>query len=157
MAVNTRFVGVEKVLANLNREIKKIENRTQAGLTAAGLFVRGEAQERTPVDTGNLRNSAYTITPGGRTIRAGSVSFSGPQAEGLIAGHKTAIEAAAGIAAKLKGEMYAEIGFTAFYAVFVHEIQKTYNVGDWKYLERALFDNQAKILQIIKDKAKVRK
>jgi len=31
-----------------------------------------------------------------------------------------------------------EIGYTANYAVYVHEIAKRYKVGDWKYLETAL-------------------
>jgi hypothetical protein len=153
-------VDIDNVMKKLNVQIKAIRGRTQAGLTAAGQFVRAEAQKQCPVDTGNLRNSAYVVTPGGRTIGGGKggVSFTGEQAEALIAGHQSAIEAAAKVAEQfLEHEMYAEIGFTAFYAVFVHEIQKNYTVGDWKYLERALYDNQDRILKIIADRAKVRK
>lgn len=147
--------NVDQVMANLNKQIKKIEGRTQAGITAAGQFVRAEAQKRCPVDTGNLRNSAYVVTPGGRQI-GGGPKFTGEMAEGLIAGHASAIEEAARMAEELLGhEMYAEIGFTAAYAVFVHEIKKNYTVGDWKYLERALYDNQDRILHIISSRAKV--
>lgn len=133
--------NVDRVLGNLNREISGIANRTQAGLTAAALFVRGEAQKITPVDTGNLRSSAYTVSPGG--IVQGS-NAQAPAASKLT-----------GRVESIKPEIYAEIGFTAFYAVFVHEIKKNYTVGDWKFLERALFDNSNRIIKIIKDRAGV--
>jgi hypothetical protein len=159
MAVKTGISksNIDAVIANLNREIQGIAGRTQGGLTAAGLFVRAEAQKRCPVDVGNLKNSAYTVTPGGRTL-AGGVTFTGAQAEPLIASHKAAIETAARTGLSVgKSEMYAEIGFTAFYAVYVHEIDKNYTVGGWKYLERAIHENKAKILQTIRDRARVKK
>lgn len=52
--------GLEKVMSNLNREIGKIKGRTIAGLLAGGLIIQAEAQRRVPVDTGNLKGSAYT-------------------------------------------------------------------------------------------------
>ena len=58
---NQRAVeGMDDVMANLNREIAAIENRTSAGLLAAGLIVQGESQRRVPVEYGNLRGSAFT-------------------------------------------------------------------------------------------------
>ena len=109
--------GVDIVLKNLNKEIGNIEKRTDAGLNAAALFVRGEAQKKTPIDTGNLRNSAYTD--------------------------------------RLKHLSYV-IGYTAYYAPFVHEINKKYRAPgtSWKFLELALKENVRKILQIIASKAK---
>ena len=56
------IVGLDKVLQNLNNEIKGIENRSLAGLKAAGLKVQRNAQKRVPVDTGNLKGSASTYT-----------------------------------------------------------------------------------------------
>jgi hypothetical protein len=47
------------------------------------------------------------------------------------------------------------VGFGAFYAIFVHEIQKAYKKGDWKFLERAFDENRNKILKIIKDNTKI--
>lgn len=52
--------GLERVFANLNREVSKVKGRTVAGLLAGGLIIQAEAQRRTPVDTGNLKGSAYT-------------------------------------------------------------------------------------------------
>lgn len=49
----------------------------------------------------------------------------------------------------------AEVGFTADYAVFVHEIDKNYTVGGWKFLERAVTENQNEILEIIRRRAAV--
>ena len=44
---------------------------------------------------------------------------------------------------------FAEIYYTAAYAIFVHEIQKNYTVGEWKYLERAINENKQKIRKIL--------
>ncbi len=116
--IKLELLNTEKVLKNLNKEIKKIKGRSMAGLAAAALLVKGEAQKNTPVDTGNLKNSAYT---------------------------------------KLNKEReYAEVGYTAFYAPFVHEIDKNYIVGSWKFLAKALYDNTKRILTIISNRATIR-
>lgn len=47
-------------MGNLNREVGKIVGRTIAGLLAGGLIIQAEAQRRVPVDTGNLKGSAFT-------------------------------------------------------------------------------------------------
>lgn len=142
--------NVDRVLGNLNREISSIANRTQAGLTAAALFVRGEAQKITPVDTGNLRSSAYTVSPGGIVQGEDSIA----QQE-LLDRVVRSLERTVNRIVNTRGEMYSEIGFTASYAIFVHEIEKNYTVGDWKFLERALFDNHDKIIKIIEDRASI--
>ena len=49
----------------------------------------------------------------------------------------------------------AEIGFMASYAPFVHEINKSYTVGQWKFLETAIKENYQKILEIIRKRAKI--
>lgn len=49
----------------------------------------------------------------------------------------------------------AEVGFEADYAVWVHEIDKNYTVGGWKYLQRALDENGDEILQIIRKDASI--
>lgn len=54
--------GTRKVIGNLNAEIKKIENRSAKGLTVAALRLRRASQQKTPVDEGNLRASAFTET-----------------------------------------------------------------------------------------------
>ena len=113
------ITGMDQVLANLNKEIRKIENRSKAGIMESLLVVKGDALPITPIKTGNLRGSNYVIT------------FDTP-----------------------KGPA-GEIGYTANYAPFVHEIIKNYTVGAWKFLERALKMNYAKILEIIRRRAHV--
>ena len=116
-----RLTGTERVLANLNREILGIKGRTRAGVMKAALLVKNRSVKRTPVDTGNLRASAYV-----QEWRIGK----GPG---------------------------AEIGYTAAYAPYVHEIDKAYRKPgtSWKFLEKALRESRKEILEIIRESAKV--
>lgn len=52
-------IGDDNVIKNMNRAIKKIRGNTRLGVNAATEFVKGEAQEITPVDKGILINSAF--------------------------------------------------------------------------------------------------
>ena len=111
--------GVDAVLNNLNKEISGIKGRSIAGLLEAGLAIQGVAQKRAPLETGNLRGSAYT--------RRGMFN---PNT--------------------------VEIGFTAIYAAAVHEdMEATHTVGQAKYLESAVRDNETRVLDIIQRRAKV--
>jgi len=116
--VKVIVTGTDEVLANLNKEILGIQNRTRAGMREAALIVRRRSQELTPVDTGNLKSSHYTE------------AFDTPRGPG------------------------AEIGCTAAYAPFVHEIDKNYTVGQWKFLETALKEKGKEILEVIKKRAR---
>jgi hypothetical protein len=51
--------GLSKVLRNLNVQMAALGIKTKAGLMEAGLFVKSKAVPITPIDTGNLRGSAY--------------------------------------------------------------------------------------------------
>jgi len=115
--------GTDKVLRRLNKEIRGIRGRTKAGLMAAGLIVKRRSQIRTPVDTGNLINSAY-ITSTGTEIKPG-----------------------------------VEIGYTAAYAPYVHEIEKNYKKpgSSWKFLEKALQESEKDILKVIGGYARIKK
>lgn len=52
--------GLADVMTNLNAAIKDIENRTHEGIVAAGVFVKGESQEITPVEFGILNSSTFS-------------------------------------------------------------------------------------------------
>jgi hypothetical protein len=54
--------NIDIVIKNLGKKISKIENGSIKGLTIAALRIRRAAQQKTPVDEGNLRASAYTET-----------------------------------------------------------------------------------------------
>lgn len=55
-----KIKGLNKVLGNLNKEIGKIKDATDAGLLAGALHIQRDAQKRVPIEYGNLRASAYT-------------------------------------------------------------------------------------------------
>ena len=61
-----KWKGLDKVLRNLNAMTGKIHGKTRKGMTIVTLKIRRDAQILTPVDTGNLRASAYTIVGGGK-------------------------------------------------------------------------------------------
>jgi len=129
---SVNITGLDQVLANLNKEVRKIQDRTKAGLWEALLKVKYDVLPLTPIKHGHLRGSCYTIPgPAGKQV----------------AEHPEPIKTSSGIA--------GEIGFTATYAPFVHEIDKHYTVGAWKFLERALKMNYDKILDIIRRRAHV--
>ena len=136
--MSLNLTGLDKVLQNLNREVKAIENRTQKGLMTAGLLVKREAQLKTPVDIGNLKASAYVD----------------PIHDSM-------------------GRLGVEIGYTAFYAPFVHEASgklkglprpRPHKGRFWdpqgraepQFLRNALYQNADKILSIIAEDAKIR-
>lgn len=120
MARRVYVTGLNKVLANLNREIKKIEGRTKAGLWQAALIIQRRSMQLTPVDENNLRPSAYAH------------AYDTPSGPG------------------------AEIGYTASYAVFVHEVQATHKPPtQWKFLETAIKEKEKDALEAIRSKAKV--
>lgn len=152
-------IDVDNVLKKLGREIKKIEKRTDKGLTLAALHVKGTAQEFTPIDEGNLRASAYVISPdkkvafkGGRFESKKSKADTGK----LLNDHEVEM-----ISSKAESQRWPEsaiIGYSAYYAVFVHEIDNNYKAPgvSWMYLARALKQERRMILKIIKDRAKIK-
>ena len=162
MAVEvTELIGIDKVLLNLNKEIKKIEGRTIQGLSLAALHVKGKAQESTPVDHGNLRASAFVITPAGKTAGPKGGKFrhrkSGSARRVDLA--KMSRDHSGEIKENQKEAQDSEsaiVGYSAYYALFVHEIDKFYTVGAWKFLEWALRSQKGMILKIIKDRVKIK-
>jgi len=56
------LTGTREVLANLNKQVLGIKNRTRAGVRAAAMTVKARSQELTPHDTGTLVGSAHVRT-----------------------------------------------------------------------------------------------
>ena len=126
--------GLANVLSNLRAQTYIIPGQVNRGLYKAGLFLQAKSQKLVPVNTGNLKASAFT------RLAAGRVS----------------------------------VGYTAGYAVFVHEAVKMklkgkprpnnkgkfwdpQGKGQAKFLE-APFRNEANrrsIIQIVKRAARV--
>lgn len=137
--------GFDKVLKNLQTEITRIEGATLGGILAAVAEVRTDMDTTPPlipVDTGNLRAS-WTVKP--------------------VQLHK------------VKGAIF---GFFANYALWVHEMvgadftstRTRYGPGKGKkreytpregagakFFETALIRNAPRILEIIRNRAKIKK
>ena len=110
-----RITGLKKVQAALSMEIRKIENRSSRSLEISGLKIRADAQRLCPVDSGNLRSSAFNTK-----IKTGSFK-----------------------------QKFVAVGFNANYAVYVHEIDKDYTVGQWKFLQTAIKMNHKTVINNI--------
>jgi hypothetical protein len=178
-----KIIGLDKVLKNLNKELKKLEERSQKGVTKAALFLRARSQEKVPVVTGNLKNSAFVTWPGGADNT--SPSFKGPEAEDMTEQHSASVGMSR-IRTKQGDQPKAEVGYSALYAVVVHEnprAGKTGGIspqgkkytsgltekgnkserivfadsGEWKFLETPLKEHVRDIFNIIKGEAKIKK
>jgi hypothetical protein len=60
MSTGMRLEGLGEHLNKLNQEIKNKKIATKTGLIKAGLFIQRESQKECPIDTANMKNSAYT-------------------------------------------------------------------------------------------------
>lgn len=166
--------GLDKVLANLNKEIAKLKGNVQKGLTLAMLEIKGRSMEKTPVDVGNLRASHYLVSGmgGGEAPASGGFNTAEPGGARVASEHPGHV-AEALAHARRKQSPFAEIGCTAFYAVYVHENvemkwrgkprKKPHKGLYWdpqgeataKFLEIAIREGVNKILSTIKRFAKL--
>lgn len=149
--------GLSTVLANLNREIKKIELHTKEGLTEAALVVKADAVRNAPIDLGNLRGSGFimvTDSPPDNSVP----QFTGDGAGRLAASHTAALGQARSIVGKKKNGFVGIVGFSAYYATFVHEMPSYYNFnsGGNKFLQKALMKNQKRVQQILYKHARIK-
>ena len=130
---------MDKVLKNLNREIGRIEGRTRAGLFAAGLKVQRESQKRVPVETGNLKGSAFTR----KALADPDTVEIGYEAEYALHVHENMEQ-------KLKGiprpPRHGRRGIGVYWGPD----------GRPKYLESAVRDLQGEIVDTVRDHAKVK-
>jgi len=146
--------GLTKVLDNLNSKIDAIPFKLKKGLIKAGLLIQREAQKIVPVDTGNLRASAFVAwDTGGRGI---SPSFSDDNRDRakLRMQHADAIQEAQHEAKT--AEPTVVVGFSAHYAIIQHENYpiKRNPEKEWKYLESAIKRNESRILDEIRSTVK---
>lgn len=183
MALRTKqfypIQGMEKVLKNLNRQVAKIQGATLGGLVQGGFLVQRDAQKLCPVDFGNLRASAYTMWTTKRFAEDVSQRFmrlvgggsEGFPVESIFKRGRTEVirrvegdygqileDAKAEVdSAAAKGIMAVQVGFTAYYAIYVHEdAEAKHPVGQYRFLLASLEQNQGRILQIVANKARIR-
>ncbi len=121
-------LALDEVLADFAAAVKEIEGDAQKGLSLWGLEVKGASMQEAPVDTGNLKNSAYMVSgkggfqsldggAGWKTTRKGKPD---PGMEKVAREHSSHVEEAK---ARVDNENipFIELGYTAYYAEAVHE------------------------------------
>jgi len=152
-----RVKGLRKVTRALRNKIKKIEGEiSRVGMKRAGKFVMKKSKQLTPVDTGNLRESAFVIFGGdGKNsgiIATNDFDTTKPEGLGVAAEHESIIFEETIEKAKTP---FAKIGHTAFYALKEHEaVGEQHKIGVAKFLEKAFFGSQKDILKILKGSVK---
>jgi hypothetical protein len=129
--------GVDKVLANLNKEIGKIEGRSKAGLLKAGLELQAESIKEAPVMDGFLRNSCYIASD----IKSrGMVVYVGYHAVYAARTHEN-----------------PRSGKTGGVSPSGYRYKKWAKVGKWKFLEDPLKRLASRMLGIIRKSARIRR
>lgn len=139
--------GLDNVLRALNKEIKEIENRSVIGMGKAVMMIRREMDEKPPLvpigpDAGqveSLKKEGIYRQVGTGNLRASwfSYPFNLPIGPAVI------------------------FGFSANYAVFVHEmigknIRWSRPGAGPKFLQSAIRLNKDRILGIIRDEARIK-
>lgn len=133
--------GINKLMRDANAKIKLMGEATTKGLIESAILVRRDMDKtspKVPVDTRNLDASFFIVSS------AGNVVGKSDEAKSLISGGKAKVA----------------LGFSANYAVVVHEDTETKK--NWnrpgsgpKFLEAALFRNKEEILKTIAKSIKV--
>lgn len=162
MAANAGHItltGIEKVMNNLNKELVAMRGKTFQGLIKAAILVRRDMEKgspKTPVDTSNLRHSFFITTV---NTSLSTPSFKGDDAGKMASEHNNTIAEAQGITKTEKSPVLI-MGYSAYYAVYVHEminpIVKWNREGSGpKWFELSLEKNMIEMLRIIAKNCKI--
>ncbi len=155
------------ILMELDKEIKNLKKANAKGLVHAAYHIRRETESvypATPVDLGNLRASWFTVSSYGG-IEPDPLGLSGTfknrigkkmqfKASELKAQHKAIVGAAQAEARSKRGEPLVIFGYTANYALYVHEgigfefTERTPPAG-YQWLQRAMERNKKEIVKIV--------
>lgn len=146
-----------------------MKSRTHTGMINAVIVLNRAAEPGTPIDTGNLRSSWFTVSykGGGNLVKAPQgESFEGPQAADMQSRHSAAITSFENLARGVGSDSTPVLifGYSANYAAFVHEM-----VGvNWKrkkdgvvlarerWLYKAIQDKKAEMLEEIRKHARIK-
>lgn len=156
--------GLDDVMKRINEEVNKIRGASLRGIVDAGFKIRTEAQKKCPVVTGNLRASAF-VSWGSRGVAENSSvggtfkevpGRTGEAAKRESERQQTLADSKARVAGATD-QAVVEIGFSAVYATRIHELPQAgktgkpgaSTVGEWKFLESALKENESEILNIV--------
>lgn len=153
-----RVQGLDDVLEKLNAFIDDVPLKTKKGLIEATLFIRREAQKRTPIDLGNLRASADTVWKGKSGSSKPVFKDKGAKKEAMkMSGDHAQVTAEMKGLVQMSDDFWSPFVidfFSAYYALYVHEdLTKRHPVGEAMFLRRAMVQNYDAILAIVKREA----
>lgn len=136
MTTGIRIEGLDQAVDRLNKEVSRIKGKAQAGLWEAGLKIMASAQRklRASVVTGNLRASGY--------VRS-NAAMERPMPEKLGLENEP-------VPSDSLPAIGVELGFTANYALYVHEDMEGRSP---KFLEQTILENESNIVAIVKKRA----
>lgn len=136
---------VKQVLAALSSDNKQLMKAYHRGLAKSAVLVLKDAKRRCPVETGILRSSGYAAWPTGGKNVGDDIEFSNARgtSEELTAHHGEITAEALERAAE---GLTIVVGFSAPYAVFVHErTELNHPRGEAKFLENAVITNRGEV------------
>jgi hypothetical protein len=155
MATGIRITGLETLQKKLTQDlVKDATQMTYKGLVRAGMAIVRDAVPGAPIETGNLRQSAYVIGHSPADNMDVKREAKGNPARGpeeVAAVQQEFVIAKAYVASwKAYGVL---IGFAASYAGYVHEGDPTYNWhnGGPQYLHNAVMMNYDNIIRLCKE------
>lgn len=129
-------VTIDEAIEHIGLEIGKVKTLAQAGLLEAALKIMNRSMKLVPVLFGNLRASAYVRT---------AQDLTRPDPANLVDKDNEAIPS------DELGEIGVELGYSANYALYVHEnLEAHHDDGEAKFLESVIIENQQEIIEIIK-------
>lgn len=186
MTVRIEVTGLDKVMKGFEKALKKVDGGSRTGMAKALLICRRDAQIMTPVDTGNLVNSCFTVVAGGIKTHTADVTFGrspnfkalrakvkGEKRKRAYGGHGLGITLKADHDINVeeakkqgrRGMIVGTIGYTAYYALEVHERTKRKNrkkvtfrkpKAQAKFLEESFKRNSRRMYNAIVQGAKFR-
>lgn len=150
--------STKNIINNIGRAIATIEKKTYAELVQIGFDIQGDAMDLTPVATGNLRASAYTIFEGSTpTAGCGIDSETAQLFSAAVQKGKSRISS------MRANRKVVIVGFSANYAIYIHGnpnagksgAKGSSTDGTWLFFLKALHKNKGKILKRIATKGKI--
>jgi len=154
--VKVKVRGIKQAQKNLKRITNRVLQAQLRGLVKVGKKIEAASKRNAPIDTGNLKASAYTIWPQRKYIvepvfkRVGRRSvLSHARLAQIYTGHRSVVTQTAiqmQLPALLK-EAKVQIGHTVFYATQVHEDMKQ---AKNKFLQKAFQAYQSQLLPTVR-------
>ena len=121
-------------------------NKIGEHLSYAATQVMDNAVELCPMDTGNLRKTAFIIGATYTNVKYNKVNYmfdnKRKDIAKIVAGmEESRVKYMSSSYTGITNMLYNPViygGFSAYYAVTVHETQANYKVGQWKFLQVAM-------------------